>query len=334
MEIPNNKSFLDLLTIVENEDRIPWNEHPGVSGFSIVKAYSYKSKFKPAITKEGKPDSVVLIKVGFYHKNIDSEYKAPLFIFISKASKYLLDNHIIYNPDDTGSPTEESLKESEKSWQPVDLREDERFVLNVKSKLIFDTQTNKNIFLRELVDYIYNLHIDTTKLRGLIFLKTKIFFKETTIKLIIVILKCLWDILSLTGKKIGGKLWVDSTLEIDRDNFFLLFRQDKYTEKDLIPIVDNQKFKLLGSDYIISFHALLFISVILVIFFIIDYMALSHSKILFFFKNYSDNQLFLASMLVIIYFLIDRVMPRIVVCLINLFISFKSKVDYWKFRFS
>lgn len=143
-------------------------------GFSLLKAYP-KGGFVPAKLKSDEDDSFAMVKVGYYP---DTENDlVSLFVSASKVSKYrlkhindFLGDNLHSNEDD--APTAESVIESEKSWQPIDLFDNKLFFFSQKEKNFFVKLKNKYQIIdpKEILKYIYSEHISTyTSLRGFAF---------------------------------------------------------------------------------------------------------------------------------------------------------------------
>lgn len=178
---------------------IPWDEDPQYLGFSVLRKYPHDKGFKPAVTKTGKKDTVVLIRIGCILSE-SSDNKVPLLVTVSKHSQYKW-NHFGINFEDKDAPTKESLEESELSKQPVTLEDNSRYLL-IDPKKVFDKKNNQEISLRKVVDNIYQEHIETISGRKAVLfrakLNTKSWFGSIGIPFLIRILK---SILGVCGKE-------------------------------------------------------------------------------------------------------------------------------------
>jgi hypothetical protein len=127
-------------------------------GFSVQRAYPSTPRFKPAILKDGQPDTVALIHVLLDSESqTESKDSAPVKVRASKYSRYLA-HHFDYNFEDPTSPTEESLALSKKGRQPIDLIFENEFFLDSKSGQL----CQKNGALldgKKLLDKVYDQHI-------------------------------------------------------------------------------------------------------------------------------------------------------------------------------
>lgn len=329
----SNDDFLALLPNQQGDERIPWKSEPNVTGFSILREYPVSCRFKPAYTAQGKPDHAVLVKVGFLHREINSEQKVSLLVSVSKASKYILnDGFFRYNYDDPSSPSEEALKKSANSSQPIDLTENGRFIFDLSSSEFFDTKKKKKVPVSEIINHVYRLHVDTANLKGFLLLKSQIRIRDFVVFILTKIILLLWDSLHVVGKKIEKKI---SNIPVERKTFHVFFTQTKFTSSDLISIPDDQKISLSGSDYKISIKATVILASIVLIFFLYNYFFPSSFASSFpLFIRYKDEQLFLGSFLIVCYFIIDSLLPRIAIFFINKLVTVKSRLMNVKFPFS
>jgi hypothetical protein len=88
------------------------------AGFTIKRKYPSNIKYTPPVTKTNEFDVVSIIRVVYVNplenkEKIDS-HKVPIFLLISSFSKYL-SKHMDYNFDDDECPTEESIRNSERT---------------------------------------------------------------------------------------------------------------------------------------------------------------------------------------------------------------------------
>ncbi len=198
----SNKEFASYFNPDNGDEVIPWNdENTKYSGFSVIRSYKKDLGFIPAVTKLGAEDTKVLVKVGIRTSDSPSD-KIPLFISIGKYSKYR-SSHFGINFDDPNAPTKESLNQSENSRQPIDLEDNDGFIMKVNPVSFVDTETNKNLELREIVDRIYNIHLKTISSGKGIVLKVKLNFQKVICSRIIpkFILIMKWT-LGILGKEI------------------------------------------------------------------------------------------------------------------------------------
>ncbi|OGD78645.1 hypothetical protein A2368_01905 [Candidatus Collierbacteria bacterium RIFOXYB1_FULL_49_13] len=154
-----SNSFIQLFSPKRDEKFILWNNKDTV-GLSLLKQYTDKGLYCPAKTVDGTHDSVALIRIGYYVSEI-KDGVVPIIVNINHTSKYLMDNHWNYDFNDSRSPTKESLERSKSSRQPIDLEDTSRYFYNINKNKIFDTEKQKFVTARFLVNDIYRKHLDT-----------------------------------------------------------------------------------------------------------------------------------------------------------------------------
>ncbi len=198
------------LFLAKEDETVTTFEEPGVVGFSVVKNYPSDFAFYPARTTDGQLDSVALIKIA-YRSNQESDSGVfDLFVHISKASKYLFGSRFDYNFSDPDCPTRESLEQSKRSRQPIDLQ-DTSFAYDAGSKTFTDKENgNATITLRKIIDRIFALHIKTATWQGLTF-RTSVRSKENALLLSVFLVQWLE-----AGQKFFGK-----QLERERDDILV-----------------------------------------------------------------------------------------------------------------
>ena len=330
----SNKEFLDLFPVISGDERIPWTETLGSYGFSILRDFNSSTRFVPARKKDGSPDDVALIKIGFYDSAIKNK-EAPLLVTISKASRFNLSGKTRseFNKNDPDYPTEESLKKSKESPQLIDLTEEGRFIFNLEDYTIYDTHRKKSIQPEDLIDYVYKLFLSTSNFKGLVLLKSIIFIKKVIDWVLEKLLLCAWDLLVFMGKKIEKTVELGSiNIPAERKDYFVWFRQTTYQYNDLTdsgPVVS-----LLGSEYKISRGVMIFLAFAIFGLFVLNYFfTISQSKFFGFFAKNLDNAIFLLSFTIVLYFFIDSVIPRIILWTVNKLIKFKTSLLFRKHTF-
>lgn len=169
-------------------------------GFSVLRKYPENKGFTPARTKNGALDTVALIRVGCVFDNSTLD-EVPLIVTASKHSQYKF-GHFGINFSDESAPTKESLEESELSKQPLDLEENFRYYL--RSEEIFDKKLNDVTSLTEIVDNIYNEHVDTISGTRAVLFKLKLTAKNRLSEgLIPFILRIIKFLLGVFGKELS-----------------------------------------------------------------------------------------------------------------------------------
>src|SRR3989344_8115551 len=154
-----NEQFRQKFKLSEHDKTVLWTGTEMV-GFTVQRPYPVNSWFIPAKTKEDKDDDVVGIWIGYHPKEIKGGW-VRLFVRVSKLSLYLQGNRWDYNFDDSKSPTEESVKISKKSRQPIELEETTSYQLNLNTGKFFDREKNKEVEPDEIINNIFYLHVET-----------------------------------------------------------------------------------------------------------------------------------------------------------------------------
>jgi len=300
--------FLTLFSDKPDKNIIPWIGGKAI-GLSIIKNYPKNGPFYPAIKKSGQDDSVALIKVGYNPEIVDNN-EVLLMIYIQKVSLYLLNDKWDYNFNDPDSPTKESLEVSKLSKQPVDLEELSRFKYNIVTKKIVDLRKSVEIQPIQVVDYIYNEHLRTAK--NYVF-KTKLKLRDKTIKYLEKFKK---DLIKINSLLFGKTIKEDDNF----DGFF-----DKYKHKNLISL-STEKISFLGADLTITKNSFYTFIIIILIVFILDYIF----KINFFpfgmFKQYESNNIFLVSVVIVGFKVVDYFIPHFILIIINSLIKAKLRL--------
>jgi hypothetical protein len=199
MEITTEK-FVANFHPKEGDELVIWKDDGRYIGFSVLRSYKKGLGFVPAITKLGKEETKALIKIGVRIPE-DLIVEIPLLLLVSKYSKYR-SSHFGINFEDEDAPTQESLNESENSKQPIDLESRDEYIMRLDPTSFFKKETRKELSLDEIVDEIYNLHLQTISSgRGKI-LKVKINLRNTICIIIPKWISCLKNFLGIFGKEI------------------------------------------------------------------------------------------------------------------------------------
>ncbi len=303
------KKLVKLFKYSKKLELIPWKDNEEAVGFSILREYPDRGEFIPTRNSQGKKDSVTMIRI-WYLKNDIKKYRnqtrAKLQVSVNKASRYLF-NHIFPNPQDPESPTETSVEKSKQSKQPIDLNEPNRYTL-INGRKIMDSKINKNIKAKQVIENIYQEHLNTTRNY---FFRSKIYIRQNVIDSIEPVKKWLLKInFYLFGKQIQKT-----------DDFgigvFSLYPYDK--------LIDNPnalKMKILGSDLPISYNSAItfttFISLLLLIKYSFNYDLFG---IIHFIENI-NNSFFLAVFTAEALWFLDFIIPRIILYIANCLIKF------------
>jgi hypothetical protein len=145
------------------EDRVL---SPKGIGFSIQRQYPKTSKFSPPVKKDGTPDTYALIRIKYdimQQKNNLVPISANVFLY----GRYISKNDD-YDFSDINCPTEESIRASKRTPQPISLSCDGDYFYD-HNQDTFTNKKGKGILGIDILDSIYNDHIATVdKFKGII----------------------------------------------------------------------------------------------------------------------------------------------------------------------
>lgn len=308
--------FHSLFTAIRGVELVKWNNKDNV-GISILIPYPKGASFTPTKNQNGQTDSICMIRVGYYHKDkILSKYTTvPLHLTISKASRYIL-KHDWYNYSDKDSPSEEAVKTSELSRQPESLDDNNRFEYHVEKNKIFDKKNHKYVSSRYLMTHIFNQHLRT--LTNIPFI-IKIALQRMLVKAI--------DPVKIILIKINliffGKRFKENTE-------FLVGILKPYNSNDLEDLsIISDKPKILGSDFPITYQSATFFIVFILIIFISNHLwGFDFLGMVALFNEANNNSVFLGSLIAALLIFFDRVIPLVIVFIINILIRFKSYLTF------
>ena len=153
--------FLALFEPLAPEYGVPTRLIEKYVGFSVLRDYPKSSAFKPAFTPKGNADTVALIHVLVDPDLPSSDGRTPVRVRVSKYSKYLSTN-FDFDFSDECSPTEESVRLSQASIQPVDLMLTGEFAISGNPASILD-KLGCRIGGKELLDRVFQRHCNSTR---------------------------------------------------------------------------------------------------------------------------------------------------------------------------
>lgn len=311
--------FTKLFNKVTSEETIVWSGTSSI-GVSLIKDYPDDILFKPVRLRDGKKDSVALIKIGYRVNNLTAtDESAPLVVTIGKASRYIF-NHSFYDYNDVNSPTEESVKESDGSIQPIDL-EDINYEYRFKTNEIWDKETTKYVKPEALVDKLFNQHLNT--LTDRVF-RAKMEFQKFLIEVI--------DPFNNTLIKINRYFFGKTIKKIIKDKDFFAGLLNPYNLDSLEDIQTvSEKPKVLGTDFpVTSNSATTFIVIVTAVYLIYYKFNLDLLGLVALFNSARENGLFLASIVSVMLMIVDRVLPFLILLTINLLIKAKVRLLHLK----
>lgn len=314
------KEFAKQYTPKKGDEIILWQGSDNV-GLTILREYPKDIPFKPAKTKNGQIDSVCMIKIGSPLRKINTDSNhLKLFVMVSKASKYLLNNHFDYDFNNQDSPTRDSIEESKRSKQPIDLDDFNGYVFDRENNKIFFIENGiKEVTLNDVVEKIYKLHIKTVKLAGAWF-RFKVSIKDKIANPIEGINKSiLWFIDFLFGK----------TVQEEKNNLKVgLF--EKYKHSDLYTLSDekidifNTGLKIPKKTGLLTAFSIVVITILL------TYSLPAYPKLWIEIKE--QSQIVQVSFLLVVLWVIDYLIPHLFLSVINMLIMFRIKVWDWKIK--
>ncbi len=322
----NSQEFFNLFGLKDEEyiKNYIWNDTNREIGFSIVKHYPKRKFFKPAVTQNDSIDTVSLIKVYTFPKSETDSWRVGTSI--SKASLFQLDkpfNPLLENSfSDPDSPTQESLEQSSKGLQPINLEENDRFLFNAKDKTFFDTKKNIKIQGRFIVDNIYNEHVNTfLSFRGSV-LKLRLAINRISLKLLEFIGNFLIAIIpKVAGKKIENKAY---NMFIEPFHFVNpAGKDDRISNEGLMPYDDLVK-KI--NPFMFSWMTFF----ILLIYILYSAFCIDFLHIVSFIKANKDDEVFSITLIVFIMLFFNYILPNFLLWTLNQFIKLSRK---WSFKF-
>lgn len=291
----------------EGDHIIIWQPFRTEVGFSVLRDYPANTKFVTAKTVDGRPDTKVLIKIGFNSSNIKDDI-VSLYLSISKFSNYSQGRfrHDFSHPD---CPTKDSIEESERSPQPIDLSYDHRFSINLETGECYDLEDKKAISLVGIVEYAYSVHIKTISGVSASILKTKMAFRDYSTKLIPLIIVLFKNInFYLFGKDIirNTDKWLQGIFyAYEYSSLRTLYKQE-------VPFFST---KIEVSKNTIIWTALSLIS-------IWGFVPI--------FRNLDG--IYQVSLVVIIVLIYDQAIPIIILSIINFFVWLNRRISGMRFK--
>lgn len=298
------------------EQIIPWTDKE-IIGISILKNYPPKSEYKPVLFRDGKPDSVALIKVGFWVKDIKNSV-AKLEISVSNASRYKF-KHYWYNYDDNESPSEKAVILSESTRQPTGIEDKSRYEyhLNNKKMKFFDTKSGAYVSFKLMIEEMYNIHLKTLTNKKFILL-TRV--HKFTINLIEPINnKLIYINFHVFGKRIKKS---NNINDYSKGTF------STYKKEDLEDVTqDSEKMKILGSDFPISPQsARTFLFIFSLVFFINYLFGKDIFGLISLINSTQNNSFFLIIITSFLLYVIDRLLPYGILYLVNALIKLRLRL--------
>jgi hypothetical protein len=309
MSIITSKELAESFSPNKGDEVIIWPEENKHAGFSVLRSYKLGLGFIPVVTQSGKEDTKALIKIGIQIPDKLAD-KIPLFISATKYSKYR-GSHFGIDFENPDAPKKESLNESESSKQPIDLEDRAKFVMQTDPISFFDVETNKKTSLNELIDYIYNLHLETISSGKGVALKAKLNFQKLIcVRVIPKLISILKNILEVFGKEIKD----------DKEDFTVgLFKP--YSFQKHIATKYPYSLPFFSSDMRISLINIFWISFSLLLLWY------------FYFVKMNLGEVFSIALSVILIAIFEFFVPIVLMALINSLIIFRNWFERKRFKF-
>lgn len=307
-----------------------WQDREDSFGFSLIKEYPTNIRyFKPAITKSGSIDSVVLIKIAVFPRMIEKDNLYVMNLSVDTTSKYRLEKEnelqLDFNYEDDNCPTKESLEASANSRQPISLSDKTKYRFNYIDNTFYDCERNISVSGIEIVNYIFQKHLETiNNTRGLLLrIKSKVKMLVST-GLFHTAKGLSVAIFPLTGRKIENKYY-----NMPIVSFYYATNPKEYEDNFGTP---NHLLNLDGLLKITPLAALISSFTIISLFIIGFYFGKNPLNLVSFFKEYKDSEIFSVSLIILVVLFWNRILPFILLRLLNSIISLQQWVDSLKFR--
>ncbi len=315
-----SREFVNLFKPSVKEEIIVWNGDEAV-GISILKDYPDEGKFIPARNGKGQKDSVALIKIGYLVA--EENVNVLLHVSIHKASRFLLKGNwdFVLDQYNLESPTRISLEQSKSSKQPIDLEDNSRYQLDLKSKKILDLDKNKFVSPKNIITEIYQTHLKTLTHLA-IFFRLKMMFQFKVVNLIPRII----EIFKAMNLFLFGK-----TIRKTDDLSLGIFKP--YPMNYLIALSD-ERINILGSDFAIAKHTTrTFVVVVLIVFLIHYFTGYDFLSFVELSNRANQNVLFSTTFIGVLVLVFDSIFPYILFFLINILIIFNLWFMKQRFKF-
>jgi len=306
-----NKEFSAEFHPEEKDEIILWKDDDQYVGFSVLRSYKLGLGFIPAFTKSKEEDTKALIKIGIRISK-ESIEEIQLLLSVSKYSKYR-SSHFGINFKDKNSPTSESLNKSENSKQPIDLEDRNTFIMRTDPILFFKKETNEKTDLNEIIDLMYNLHLQTISSPKGKMLKAKISLQNVMCGHIIPkLISGYKNLLAVVAKELK-----------DDENDFAVGLFKPYSFQKHITTKFPYSFPFFNTSIRISFINMFWIcSIMLLLWF-------------FYFgeQTITINEIFSASISMLLLIIFEFLIPFVLVQFINILIKFRSWFESTRFKF-
>ncbi len=286
-------------------------------GFSVQRAYPSDIRYKPPLTKEGKPDSVALIYVtyGYLDEAVkrDDAQSVPITINIVIYNKYI-SQHIDYNFSDDECPTEISLRESKISPQPLNLNYIDAFYFSHKTGKFIDFD-NRQYSGIELLDKVFIDHCNTIHPIKGIRLRAKLKTQSGLVKVLnFLVEKILWVLNKAFGR----------TLDEEKSYSAFLHGYNRKHFKKL----STESIDIFG--YKASKSIIVLFSILVAVIYAIKFRFGLKSEYL---ENIASSTFLAPLHLIILLWIMDVVVPNGIFIFLNWLIKLRTAVRLRRFKY-
>ena len=315
MQITTTKQFIELFNFTEKSgyyDSIELRDEE--IGFSIKKKYPENIRFKPAIKQNGEPDELMVIWLVYDlpKQKEATNNRVPIFIKISKYSLYR-NKYFDYNFDDKESPTKDSLYESKKTPQPLELEYIHDFFYDDSLNCFLDKRETRFTGI-ELLNFIVKQHLNTVHIIKGFKIRSKIFAQLTVGGILKLTIKTLISLLKFPF----GRLLKDNDSELT------IYHGFKYDDMKRITTDTIEIFKYHASKHVITTFCIIIIAISS-----LDYFCKLDSNYL---KYITSNNLLSVTYSVALLLILDLFIPQILFYIINALIKIRNKIVFRKLK--
>lgn len=280
-------------------------------GFSIQKPYPENIGYKPAKTKNGQPDNIATLWV-VYDEKLKVDQLIPIRVRAAVMSRYRIHNYDYDFTDEDNCPTEDSILNSRKSIQPLDISLVGNYFYNLKTTK-FENAKGVTIEGVDILNEVFEYHCRTSSpIRGL-----GIRLKNKLPTLVIRIFDQIINLIEFILKSIFGRTLDPS---VDKMTYF-----DGYTKEN---------FKKIPGDYleIVKYRAsyrVIVLHIVIVICLCYYLMPIPEKS---YWEGIVDSEFLLAIHNLALLITLDELIPTSLFHILNRFISLRKKYIDWTLR--
>ncbi|MEM8493656.1 MAG: hypothetical protein AAF756_22775 [Pseudomonadota bacterium] len=290
-------------------------------GFSIKRRYPRDIRYKPPNNQNGKPDKVAVLWVNYDHPDeieaggadFETTNRARVTVRISTFSIYL-NNHFDYDDTDQDSPLSDEVAASNRTPEPIGLEFMEDFYYDHQEGRFRDTK-DRRYTGNELLDHVFRAHCETVHLWKGMGLRLKLALRGGTIGL----LTLLADVLIAVLDRLFGR-----SLETD-DRFGNYYRG--YAPESFKRLNENT---IDISGYRASRSTVVLFCCLVLVVGMVRYSG-GHTG--GFLSYIAQSNLMAISSTIVALWLLDVIVPRIVVSILNTVIKLRTFFVFKRFRF-